>query len=122
MNEALLQQSADGPTGQVVPTFVEIQEWRPGSSRLWRSFQKGKRHNVKFLKKSVQSIAQVRTLSLERLDMNCVFPKSLSSLAPGWQQSSARRHVAEMDDYLSSALALLSFQTSPVRTSPPIRP
>ena len=69
MNVALLQRSADGPTGQAVPTIVEIQEWRPGSSRLWRSFQKGKRHNVQFLKKSVQSIAQVGTLPLKSLTL-----------------------------------------------------
>ena len=118
----LLQQSADGPTGLVVPTSAEIQEWRPGSSRLWRSFPKGNRHNVKYLKKSVQSIAQVRTLAQKYLEMNCVFPQSLSSLAPGQQQSSARRRVVKKDDYLSSALALLSIRTSPVRVFPPMRP
>ena len=83
MKEALLQQNADGPTGRAVPTIVEIPEWRPGSSRLWRSFQKEKRHNVKFLKKSVQSIAQVRTLALKSLDMSFAFSQILLSLAPG---------------------------------------
>ena len=63
MNVALLQRSADGPTGQAVPTIVENQEWRPGSSRLWRSFQKGKRQSVQYLKKSVTLLAQVRNLA-----------------------------------------------------------
>ena len=62
MNEAPLQQYADGPIGQVVPTFAEIPEWRPGSSHLWRSFPKGNRHNVEYFKKLVPLRAQVRTL------------------------------------------------------------
>ena len=57
-----MQQYADIPIGQVVPTFAEIQEWRPGSSQLWRSFPKGKQHNVKYFKKLVASRAQVGTL------------------------------------------------------------
>ena len=122
VNEAPMQQYADIPIGQVVPTFAEIREWRPGSSHLWRSFPKGKRHNVQYLKKSVKSIAQVRTLALKSLDMNFVFSQSLSSLAPGWRQSSARRRVAEREDYSSSALALLYIRTSPVQVSPLIRP
>ena len=65
-----MQQYADIPIGQVVPTFAEIREWRPGSSHLWRWFPKGKRHNVKFLKKSVQSVAQVRSLALKSLEIN----------------------------------------------------
>ena len=81
MNEAPLQQYADGPIGQVVPTFAEIQEWRPGSSHLWRSFPKGKRHNVKFLKKSVQSNAQVRSLALKSLEFNS-FPLRAFHLWP----------------------------------------
>ena len=52
MNEALLQQNADGPTGQAVPSIVEIQD------------------NVQYLKKSVQLIAQVRSLALKSLEFN----------------------------------------------------
>ena len=63
MNEALLQQNADGPTGQAVPTIVEIQD------------------NVQYLKKSVQLIAQVRTLALKSLEINS-FPLRAFHLWP----------------------------------------
>ena len=104
MNEALLQQNADGPTGQAVPSIVEMQD------------------NVQYLKKSVQLISQVRSLALKSLEFNSFPPQSLLSLAPGQQQSSARRRVAEKDNYSSSGLALLSIRTSPVRVFPLIRP
>ena len=119
MNVALLHRSADGPTGQAVPTTAEIQEWRPGSSQLWRSFPKGKRHNVEYFKKLVPSRAQVRTLKSP--EISCVFLQSLLSLAPGGRQSSAQRRVVA-DDCSSSDLAPLSIQSSPVRVSPLIRP
>ena len=63
MNEDLLPQNADGLTGQAVPSIVEIQD------------------NVQYLKKSVQLIAQVRSLALKSLEFNS-FPLRAFHLWP----------------------------------------